>query len=313
MDVAFFRPLKSHWREVLSIWKQSTSASRCTTVPKDEFPRLLKQLLDALKPDAEKNLKSGFRKTGIFPLNRQEVLQRLPKAILEQSLGSLTCEVGEVFLEELNKKREVVTKSSAPKRRKKLNVPPGKSISAADVQEARRSKETTGSAGKKKNQRKAQSFAKASNSFRKKSSVEYMTDEETESSSAEFSLHDSDESMNLFVDEDSNGSDMDSTPPPLELPSTSKDFNTGIKSMNAFNVDDFVVVNFEGRLYPGKVTDIKLSGYMVSAMELTKKQWRWPTQPDEIFYSKKEVLYGINPPKPVGKRGLFEVNMSEAL
>lgn len=301
LDVAFFRPLKSHWRDVLTIWKKTTSGSRCMNVPKDEFPRLLKELIAALEPDAKNNLKSGFRKTGIFPLDKTKVLQRLPKAVLQESLGLMIDHVGEVFIEELNKRREEVTKIRATRRRKKLNVPPGKSIGFADVEEASTSKEATTSAGRENTQRKA------SKSSCKKSSPLEATDEETDNSSATFSLRDSDDSMEWF-EEDSNESNADSAPLSVIPNNTSNVFElNGTSTTDSFKAGDFVVVNFENQLFPGKVTDVKDEGYMVSVMVRSKIYWKWPARPDEILYSTNEVLYSIDPPRPVGRRGLFDV------
>lgn len=223
-------------------------------VPKDEFPRLLKELIAALEPDAKNNLKSGFRKTGIFPLDKTKVLQRLPKAVLEESLGLMIDHVGEVFIEELNKRREEVTKIRATRRRKKLNVPPGKSIGFADVEEASTSKEATTSAGRENTQRKA------SKSSCKKSSPLEATDEETDNSSATFSLRDSDDSMEWF-EEDSNESNADSAPLSVIPNNNSNVFElNGTSTTDSFKAGDFVVVNFENQLFPEKVTDVKDEG-----------------------------------------------------
>ncbi|KAG0443008.1 hypothetical protein HPB47_015390 [Ixodes persulcatus] len=100
-----------------------------------------------LEESIKTNLKSGFRKTGISPLDKTEVLQRLPKSVLEESLKSMTDVVGDVFLEELNKKRKEVTGKRATKRKKMLNVPAGKSISVAEVEASRTGKPTTGKKG----------------------------------------------------------------------------------------------------------------------------------------------------------------------
>lgn len=135
LDVAVFRGLKIIWGSVLSEWKESVSGSRCTSVPKDELPGLLKKIMVKLEENIEKNLKSGFRKTGIFPLGKTQVLQRLPKSVLEESLESMKDVVSDVFLDQLNKKREEVT-GKRTKSRKMLNVSAGKSISVAEVEEA---------------------------------------------------------------------------------------------------------------------------------------------------------------------------------
>ena len=45
------------------------------TIPKTQFPGLLKRLFEIFSPN---NLKSGFRATGLFSLDRNQVLKRLP-------------------------------------------------------------------------------------------------------------------------------------------------------------------------------------------------------------------------------------------
>ena len=73
LDVAVFRGVKQQWRDILSKWRIE-SRVRCA-IPKEHFPTLISRLWAMLKPE---NLLSGFRATGIFPINRQEVLKRLP-------------------------------------------------------------------------------------------------------------------------------------------------------------------------------------------------------------------------------------------
>ena len=47
------------------------------------FPRLLKRLCDDVCPcnEASEKIKSGFKKCGIFPLDAQPVLERLPVSV----------------------------------------------------------------------------------------------------------------------------------------------------------------------------------------------------------------------------------------
>lgn len=77
LDVAFFRPTKAQWGQILTQWKQG-AGRRETTAPKDIFPRLLKQLLVKSEVNAGENIKSGFKKCGIHPFNPLEVLKRIP-------------------------------------------------------------------------------------------------------------------------------------------------------------------------------------------------------------------------------------------
>lgn len=56
LDVAYFRPLKMKWREILNNWKEKNTG----TVPKTQFPRLLKSTIDNLGNNSKKNFNSRF-------------------------------------------------------------------------------------------------------------------------------------------------------------------------------------------------------------------------------------------------------------
>jgi len=59
LDLAFFRPLKVAWRNVLDKWKKNIGV-----LPKSEFPQMLKKALEAVQ-SPESNVKAGFKATGI--------------------------------------------------------------------------------------------------------------------------------------------------------------------------------------------------------------------------------------------------------
>ena len=73
LDVSFFKPLKSAWRNVLLEWKKFSRGA----ISKDVFPALLKETLDKIKASESQNIKSGFRATGIIPFDPQHVLSKL--------------------------------------------------------------------------------------------------------------------------------------------------------------------------------------------------------------------------------------------
>lgn len=77
LDVAYFRPLKIQWRKTLDEWKMTNRGA----IPKDKFPSKLKQTLDRMNIDykTSKNLISGFRKCGIYPLCAEKVLAQVPE------------------------------------------------------------------------------------------------------------------------------------------------------------------------------------------------------------------------------------------
>ncbi|XP_065671384.1 uncharacterized protein LOC136089338 [Hydra vulgaris] len=65
LDVAFFKPLKTAWRRIITEYKDSPAGCTKTSLEKQHFPELLNKLLIAIEPNQANNLKSGFRKCGI--------------------------------------------------------------------------------------------------------------------------------------------------------------------------------------------------------------------------------------------------------
>ena len=113
-------------RSTLEEYKKKNRES----IPKDKFPRLLKKTIKNMGTEAiSKDIKSGFRASGIVPIDRDQVLKRLPqkkkhnlmtkKPLLNNS-GVEWALTFENFLEESHRKETEPLK--------KLNVPPGRGI-----------------------------------------------------------------------------------------------------------------------------------------------------------------------------------------
>lgn len=120
LDVAFFHPMKVAWRKILTDWKNTPEGLHNTTLQKQSFPKLLKQLLDVLQPTIKTTMQNGFRKCGIYPCVAAELLERLPRS------EDVNSSVEQSFIEHLNIKRSEVTQN-VRKPRKKLKVAPGTS------------------------------------------------------------------------------------------------------------------------------------------------------------------------------------------
>lgn len=123
LDVAFFRPMKIAWRNVVLKWKK-TDGKNQATIPKGCFPKLLCKLMKELSDNSKTNIMAGFKKTGIYPINEEEVLSRLPevqnnenKSIIEKSVLDL-----------LKEMRYGTMNITEPKRKKKLEIIPGRSV-----------------------------------------------------------------------------------------------------------------------------------------------------------------------------------------
>ncbi|KAJ8970596.1 hypothetical protein NQ314_001130 [Rhamnusium bicolor] len=81
LDVAVFGPMKRKWREILDRWRKESRFLGC--LPKEQFPNLLSRLWNGISATVGQNLISGFKATGLFPLNPQEVLKRIPDGIFD--------------------------------------------------------------------------------------------------------------------------------------------------------------------------------------------------------------------------------------
>ncbi|CAB4023918.1 PREDICTED: uncharacterized protein LOC106141545 [Paramuricea clavata] len=118
LDVAFYGPLKRKWRKILKQWKIYNPS--LTSLPKNEFPRLLKELVESLNT-------AGFQACGIYPLNPNEVLKNMPQSSEDASINISTA-----VIEQLKKMRNPIHEKPTP-RRKQIVVEPGKSVSLDDL------------------------------------------------------------------------------------------------------------------------------------------------------------------------------------
>ena len=96
LDVAVFAPMKKHWRKVMADWKKQSRSSK--PFPKEIFPILLTKLVNSMQnlPDL---LKSGFQTCGLHPLDRRQILMKLPQAP-KQGAEQVLDEVVKGLLEE---------------------------------------------------------------------------------------------------------------------------------------------------------------------------------------------------------------------
>lgn len=74
-------------------------------------------------------------------------------------------------------------------------------------------------------------------------------------------------------------------------------------------VGDWVIVQYDGKNYPGEVVIVGVDDVKVNVMHrIFAGFWKWPATPDEIFYPNEKIQGKINPPEPVGRRGQFRFN-----
>jgi len=274
LDVSFFGPMKKIWRSILTTWKESKSGSKYPTIPKDLFPTLLNELINRLEENKTQNLVSGFKKCGIYPINKQCLLDRLPNNLSEHDNSIIS----EAFIDQLESKRTEYLGTSNIKRRKKLQVPSGKSITVNDVTNV-----------------EDQKRIKTKPIKSKKTKIQ-------------LSSSSSDEELDEIILQSDGISDLNSDSDSDDNPTVSALSNKEAKlNQNDLEIDNFVIVLFNGEKYPGRIVSISKKGPVVDCMEKRLKFWRWPQRKDAIVYDWKDVLRKINPPKIVSKRNQFSV------
>lgn len=69
LDTSFFHPFKKTWKKSVPKWK---SQQRVTHIKKEDFPLAFQFTLENMK-NAEKVVKSGFRRTGLYPFDASAV------------------------------------------------------------------------------------------------------------------------------------------------------------------------------------------------------------------------------------------------
>ncbi|XP_047027499.1 MFS-type transporter clz9-like [Helicoverpa zea] len=282
LDVAFFHPMKVAWRKILTTWKQCEQGIREKTVQKSSFPVLLKKLLADLEENRKENLKSGFRKCGIYPTNANALLERLPKPVDKTAAENS-------FLETLQAKRVEWTGGVNPKRRRtKLNIVPGRSVTEL----------IDSSLADKENEEPCLEMeAQASTSEPRRTRIH----SDSTYAESEISLHDSsnDETMNDMLE---TMSEEETTVDNARESSKTKKFKPLIKAEG-----EYVAFTYEGEVFPGIITKINDKGPYISSMKRSLKYWKWPKPKDEIQYTWNEVLGCISAPKKIGRREFYTV------
>jgi hypothetical protein len=79
LDVGVFGPLKAAWRSVLTAYKQQHPSQ--VGINKTDFPGLLNKLLEKAKPG--QHLPAAFEKCGLYPVNRDRAVERIPHREME--------------------------------------------------------------------------------------------------------------------------------------------------------------------------------------------------------------------------------------
>ncbi|KAJ8680490.1 hypothetical protein QAD02_016277 [Eretmocerus hayati] len=120
-----------HWRTFLNEYRMRHGNNLVT---KDKFLRLLKKLTEAIGMQKSQPLMNGFKKCGLKPVNKDEVLKRISFYYSEISATeqSVSSTISETVLQFLSKERYSGNDSMNTTRQRKLSVS-GKGIPKDDV------------------------------------------------------------------------------------------------------------------------------------------------------------------------------------
>ena len=88
----------------------------------------------------------------------------------------------------------------------------------------------------------------------------------------------------------------DDSPDPLDSCTT---------TLLALSVGQWVPVRYDGLEFPGEVTSCGETDVEVNVIHRSGSTWRWPTNPDKIFYKHANILRRINPPRAAVHHGQF--------
>lgn len=290
LDVAFFRPLKMAWRAILLQWKKGPGKNEAT-IQKSKFPSLLKKLCESCKSE---NVISGFRKCGIVPLQRKEVLKVLPSSDLSsestQSSRATTpapspvAAIDDSFKELLTALRHTET-VPARKKRVKVNVGPGKSVSVADFPpDPDQAGPSTSVAGTSTDIDSTITTGTRNQSLSARKKKNNKRDSESSPEDSDYSVQDSD--RDLIVSDSS----------------VEAEFSSSFQKLDTLlKIEDFVIVKVYGksknvfRMYVSKVTEFQDDGYVGLFYRKTLNSNTFSATDEESFFSKDDLIKKLMP------------------
>ena len=123
LDVAVFRGLKAAWKKILAEWRIESRVKGA--IPKENLPTLLSRLFVGLNSSS---LISGFRATGIYPIDRGQVLKRLPGMDKDPGGDEAISVLNESVLELLKDNLGIGSNAAPPKKSRGPKVPAGQRI-----------------------------------------------------------------------------------------------------------------------------------------------------------------------------------------
>lgn len=255
LDVAVFRSVKGSWRKLLGEWKENNGNNLVT---KEIMPTLLRRLLMKIEPTITNNLKSEFQACGIFPCNVEVLLNKIPGQDTTTDVSDAQDSIESSFISCLEKKRvgRLDRKKPGGKRRK-VNVPPGKSITTVDLASEPSTSTATHSQDRKQQQ---------VNYNENVEEVIYQdeSDDEDWETYCQKTLAEAKEiDENMVVQK-----------------TTIPGFKPVVKSINSY-----CIIIYDNILYPGVILEMSNDTAKIKSMRKSKSYWTFPEVPYILDYS----------------------------
>ena len=292
LDVAYFCLMKVAWRKMLKDWKETAAGSRCTSVPKDQFPISKTSGIAWLR--VQKTWSPGSTSQGFILLTNS---QSLKGCLLVVFIHPFLLLSGRASLNRLWRSEKKWPKPVKARERSWMS-PQEKAIQQRKSmllwhQKSTRQLSAPGATPRTTTQPSASGTTSSPEpqsstlgiqqqvSLLRQKKQRRDSSSSSDDASAEFSLQDSEESETF--------SDLEEQPTPSTPPPQSSSF------LQNLMVGDNVLVRNEDHLYLGQIIEIKNDEeVLISAIKKSAQNWRWPAKPNEIVQK-------INPPAQVGR------------
>lgn len=292
LDVSCFRPIKGAWRKILKLWKRQNRGP----LRKDMFPTLLRQTLAKVGSNQSENIKAGFRTTGLIPLDRDAVLNKIPKQDRnpndKAAENSITETLKDLFhVSRFGNTRDGSASGSSKeiKRKKKLEVAAGQSVSYEQVQKTNEEKQKGIEAEKSKKRKK------------KNKTIYDLTDSDSADPHEEQS-----QAKKTKESDSENDENYDIT----EGKSSDQTYEEDKTSYSDLEIDDFIVVQLKSakgrsQRFIGQITG--KDPYHCSYLKQNSKKtnaYIFPVIQDEGYIEPHEFIVKLPPPQRLRRGGM---------
>lgn len=264
------------------------------------------------------NLRKGFKSTGIYPVDRAIPIGKLP--LYARPDSDINDNIGAEFKKYLEGIR--TNDLQAVHRAKKFCLPitAGKSVSVEEVTEYYRNREsTTPSRGRVRTRggrqkstgrirtlgvREIERTINASHGTTDQSEIDLPEETSVEQMLDYGDMTGDSEVQMLNANESEHEEHND------EVIIEFLEVEENMVNTCIYEVNDYVVVNYEGDKYPGQIVSTRDGQYFIRCMSKAGQNWKWPDKDDEIWYDKSAIHKKILPASivPVSNRGVYQIN-----